>query len=440
MPGVSRPLPGRKGDRLWPTNVFCRYFACIVNSYLLVVLAILVVGYLLEVTVSLLTLGSLDPVLPEEFDGIYDPDDYARSQEYTRVTTRFSILQSSVMLPLTVAFILSGGFNVLDTWARGLGFSQVPTGLVFTGLVMLLAWLTQLPFSLYSTFVIEDRFGLNRTTGKTYLLDILKTMLLAVALGGPVLALVFLFFQRFGGMAWLYCWALVAVVTIIMQFIAPVVILPLFNRFTPLEDGPLREAITAYARRQEFPLQGVFTMDGSRRSNRLNAFFTGFGRFRRIVFFDTLLAKMAVPEIMAILAHEMGHWKKKHILKMTVISLLQTGFMFALMSLFINNRGLFAAFAMDHVSVYAGLVFFGFLYSPIAALISILTNRISRRHEYEADAYAVASTGLGNELITGLKKLCRVNMANLTPHPLQVFLAYSHPPVLERIRAIRSLG
>ncbi len=409
------------------------------NSYLFVVLAILVVGYLLEVTVSLLTLASLDPALPEEFVGIYDPDEYARSQEYTRMTTRFSILQASIMLPLTVAFILLGGFNALDIYARSPGFSQVLTGLVFTALVMLLAFLTQLPFSLYSTFIIEERFGLNNTTGKTYLLDILKTMLLAVVLGGPVLALVFLFFERFGGMAWLYCWALVAVVTIVIQVFAPVIILPLFNRFTPLEDGPLQEAITAYASQQGFPLQGVFTMDGSRRSNRLNAFFTGFGRFRRIVFFDTLLATMTGQEIMAILAHEMGHWKKKHILKMTLISLLQTGFMFALMSLFINNRGMFAAFGMDHVSVYAGLVFFGFLYTPISTVVSILTNSISRRHEYEADAYAVGSTGLGEELIMGLKKLCRANMANLTPHPLQVVLGYSHPPVLERIRAIRSM-
>ncbi len=409
------------------------------NSYLLVVLVILIVGYLLEVTVSQLTLRSLDPALPEEFVGIYDPDEYGRSQEYTRVTTRFSILQASIMLPLTIAFILLGGFNGLDTWARSFGLSQVLTGLVFTALVMLLAFLTQLPFSLYSTFVIEERFGLNNTTGKTYLLDILKTILLAVVLGGPVLALVFLFFERYGGTAWLYCWLLVAVVTIVIQVIAPVIILPLFNRFTPLEDGPLQEAITAYACQQGFPLQGVFTMDGSRRSNRLNAFFTGFGRFRRIVFFDTLLAKMTGPEIMAILAHEMGHWKKKHILKMTVISLLQTGFMFALMSLFISNRGLFAAFGMDHVSVYAGLVFFGFLYTPIATVVSILTNTISRRHEYEADAYAVASTGLGEELIMGLKKLCRANMANLTPHPLQVVVGYSHPPVLERIRAIRSM-
>ncbi len=409
------------------------------NSYLIFILAVLVVGYLLDLSVSLLTLRSLDPELPGEFVGIYDPDEYARSQEYTQVTTRFGVLQSSVMLPITVAFILLGGFNTLDIYARSMGFSQIPTGLIFTGLLLLLGFLVQLPFSLYSTFGIENRFGLNRTTAKTFSLDILKTMLLAVLLGGPLLALVFWFFQRGSGMAWVYCWLLVAAFTILMQFIAPVVILPLFNRFTPLEDGSLREAITAYAKRRKFPLQGVYTMDGSRRSNRLNAFFTGFGRFRRIVFFDTLLEKMEKNEIVAILAHEMGHWKKKHILKMTVTSLLQTGFMFALLSLFIDNKGLFVAFSMDHVSVYAGLVFFGFLYSPISTLLSILTNSISRRYEYEADAYAVASTGLGEELIMGLKKLCRANMANLTPHPLQVFLAYSHPPVLERIQAIRSL-
>ena len=409
------------------------------NSYLVFILAVLVVGYLLDLSVSLLTLQSLDPVLPGEFVGIYDPDEYGRSQEYIRVTTRFGVLQSSVMLLITVAFILLGGFNVLDHLALRMGLSPIPTGLVFTGLLLLLGFLVQLPFTLYSTFGIENRFGLNRTTVKTFVLDTLKTMLLALLLGGPLLVLIFWFFQRSGGMAWIYCWMLVAAFTILMQFIAPVVILPLFNRFTPLEDGPLREAITAYAKQRKFPLQGVYTMDGSRRSNRLNAFFTGFGRFRRIVFFDTLLEKMEQKEIVAILAHEMGHWKKKHILKMTVTSLLQTGFMFALLSLFIDNKGLFAAFAMDHVSVYAGLVFFGFLYTPISTLLSILSNSFSRKYEYEADAYAVASTGLGEELVMGLKKLCRANMANLTPHPLQVFLNYSHPPVLERIRAIRSL-
>jgi STE24 endopeptidase len=408
-----------------------------VNPYLLFILCVLIFGYLLDLTISLLTLRSLDPILPEEFVGIYDGDEYARSQEYTRVTTRFALLQNSVMLPLTIAFIIFGGFNVLDLWARGFGYSSLVTGLIFTGLLMLLSSLVQLPFSIYSTFVIENRFGLNRTTVKTFIIDILKVVLLAVVLGGPLLALVLWFFAWGGNQAWLYCWVLVISFTVVMQFLAPVVIMPLFNRFTPLEEGELKQAITEYAKAQQFSIQGIYTMDGSKRSNRVNAFFTGFGRFRRIVFYDTLIDKLTTDELVAILAHEMGHFKKKHILKMMIAASLQTGLMFYILSLFMENAGLFAAFGMEHLSIYASLVFFGFLYTPISLLLGIIGNMFSRKYEYQADAYAVNTTGLGQEMIDGLKKLCLVNLANLTPHPLQVFLEYSHPPVLQRIKAIR---
>ncbi|HEB69251.1 MAG TPA: M48 family peptidase [Desulfobulbus sp.] len=408
------------------------------NPYLIFILCVLVFGYLLDLAISLLTLRSLQPVLPEEFSGIYDAGEYARSQEYTRVNLRFSLVQDTIMLPLTIAFILLGGFNLLDLWARSFGFSSIPTGLLFTGLLLLLSGLVHLPFSVYSTFVIENRFGLNRTTVKTFVFDILKTIVLVVLLGGPILALILWFFEQGGGLAWLYCWLLVVGFTIIMQFLAPVVIMPLFNRFTPLADGELKKAVTEYAHRQNFALQGIYTMDGSKRSNRLNAFFTGFGRFRRIVFFDTLMEKLTVDELVVILAHEMGHFKKKHILKMMVATILQTGLMFFILSLFIQNPGLFAAFGMEHISIYAGLVFFGFLYAPISTLLSVVGNVFSRKYEYQADRYAVGTTGKGPDLITGLKKLCRANLSNLTPHPLQVFLQYSHPPVLRRIEAIRA--
>ena len=408
------------------------------NPYLIFILCVLVFGYLLDLAISLLTLRSLQPVLPEEFSGIYDAGEYARSQEYTRVNLRFSLVQDTIMLPLTIAFILLGGFNLLDLWARSFGFSSIPTGLLFTGLLLLLSGLVHLPFSVYSTFVIENRFGLNRTTVKTFVFDILKTIVLVVLLGGPILALILWFFEQGGGLAWLYCWLLVVGFTIIMQFLAPVVIMPLFNRFTPLADGELKKAVTEYAHRQNFALQGIYTMDGSKRSNRLNAFFTGFGRFRRIVFFDTLMEKLTVDELVVILAHEMGHFKKKHILKMMVATILQTGFMFFILSLFIQNPGLFAAFGMEHISIYAGLVFFGFLYAPISTLLSVVGNVFSRKYEYQADRYAVGTTGKGPDLITGLKKLCHANLSNLTPHPLQVFLQYSHPPVLRRIEAIRA--
>lgn len=409
------------------------------NSYLIFILCVLVVGYLLDLTISILTLRSLQPILPEEFSGIYDADEYKRSQEYTRVNLRFSLLQDTIMLPLTIAFIMLGGFNLLDQWARSFGFSTIPTGLLFTGLLLLLGGLVHLPFSVYSTFVIENRFGLNRTTFKIFILDILKTIVLVVVLGGPILALILWFFEQGGDLAWLYCWLLVVAFTVIMQFLAPVVIMPLFNRFTPLADGELKQAITEYARTQDFALQGIYTMDGSKRSNRLNAFFTGFGRFRRIVFFDTLVEKLTVDELVVILAHEMGHFKKKHILKMMVSSILQTGLMFYILSLFVRNPGLFEAFGMEHLSVYAGLVFFGFLYSPISTLLSVVGNVFSRKYEYQADGYAVGTTGKGRELIAALKKLCLANLSNLTPHPLQVFLQYSHPPVLRRIEAIKAI-
>lgn len=408
------------------------------NWYLFFILCVLLCSYLLDFFVSLLTIRSLDPQLPQEFTGVYNADEYARSQEYTRMTTRFSLLHDSIMLPLTIGFIVLGGFNVLDQWVRGVGYSPILTGLLFTGLLLLLNSLLQLPFSLYSTFVIEHRFGMNRTTVATFFLDIGKTVLLAILLGGPLLALILWFFERSGNMAWLYCWLLVVAFTIVMQFLAPVVIMPFFNRFTPLADGPLKDALSDYARKQHFTLQGIYTMDGSKRSNRLNAFFTGFGRFRRIVFFDTLIEKLTAEELIVILAHEMGHFKKRHILKMMAVAILQTGLMFYILSWFIGNEGVFAAFGMEHISIYAGLVFFGFLYSPLSMVFSIAGNLFSRRYEFEADAFAVQTTGLCLEFINGLKKLCLANLSNLTPHPLQVFLQYSHPPVLQRIEVLRT--
>ncbi len=413
------------------------------NPYLVFVLVALVGGYILDLVLALAGLRAQSPEIPEEFTDVLDEKQYRRNREYTRITTRFSLLQATVLLPLTLIFILAGGFNTVDLLVRSAGFGPVATGLLFIGLLLLLNFLVQLPFSLYATFVIEERFGLNRMTMRTYALDLLKGMLLALLLGGPLLAAVIWFFDHAGSLAWLYSWLVLTVSTIFIQFIAPVVLLPLFNRFTPLADGELKEAILRYARQQDFPVQGIYTMDGSRRSKRLNAFFTGLGRLRRIVLFDTLLAAMDTNETVAILAHEMGHFKKHHIPKMMLASMLQSGLMLYLLSFFLHNPGLFAAFSMEHVSTHAGLVFFAFLYAPISLVLSLFGNMLSRRYEYEADRFAVNSSGLADALISALKKLCRKNLANLTPHPLQVFVHYSHPPVLERIRAIReaaSLG
>lgn len=410
------------------------------NSWLIFLLVVIIGGYLLELIISLLNLQALDPRLPEEFTDVFDSAEYARSQEYTRSKTRLSLFSTSFSTLVSLLFLLFGGFNIVDLTARSFELNSVLTGLIFIAILSLLGFLLSLPFSLYSTFVIEERFGFNKTTPKTYVLDILKSALLMIVLGGPLLALILWFFESTGTLAWVYCWLGVVFFSFLMQFLAPLIIMPLFNKFSPLDEGELKDAITNYAEREKFTIQGIFTMDGSKRSTKVNAFFTGFGRFRKIVFYDTLMDKLNTNEILAVLAHEMGHFKKKHIIKMLAISVIQTGILFFFLSLIMKNQGLFDAFKMDHVSVYASLVFFGYLFSPVNMLVSIIFNFISRKHEYEADAYAVTSTETKHDLITGLKKLSQANLVNLTPHPAAVFLEYTHPPVLERIEAIRNLA
>jgi STE24 endopeptidase len=409
------------------------------NFWLFFVLAVIVLHYLLDTVISLLNIRALSPELPGEFADVYDQEKYRQSQSYTRVTSRFALLENSISTLITVLFLLGGGFNLVDHLVRGFGFGPIITGLLFTGVIMFLAFLLGLPFSIYSTFKIEGRFGFNRTTPKVFAADILKTFLLAVLLGTPVLAAVLWFFDQAGSYAWLYCWVGVVLFGFVLQFLAPVLIMPLFNKFTPLDDGPLKEKIYAYARQEKFTISGIFTMDGSKRSTKLNAFFTGFGRFRKIVFFDTLLEKIDADEIVAVLAHEMGHFKKRHIWKMMGATVAQAGLMFYLLSLFLNNPGLFRAFGMDHISIYASLFFFGFIYSPLSTLISIVFNKMSRSHEFEADRYAAETTGQADRLISCLKKLSLANLSNLTPHPALVVYSYSHPPILQRIAALRRI-
>jgi STE24 endopeptidase len=407
------------------------------NPWLVCILLIIFIQYVLEVSVALLNLKALSPQLPEEFARETTQDEYAKSQEYTRITTYVSLLENTWSTVLTLVFLLSGGFNRVDIWARSFGFGTIPTGLLYMGVLLFLLMLIGLPFSLYSTFVIENRFGFNKTTVKTFILDHIKSILLAIIIGGPVLALVLWFFAQTGPLAWIYCWIGVVIVSLILQFLAPVLIMPLFNTFTPLADGPLKEAIMSYADQQDFKMQGIFTMDGSKRSTKVNAFFTGLGRFRKIVFYDTLVEKLSEVEIVAVLAHEMGHFKLHHIIKMILASILQTGILFYFLSITINNQGLFDAFGMVHLSIYASLVFFGFLFSPVNLLVSIVFNIFSRRHEFSADQFASNSIGSPDTLIRGLKKLSCANLSNLTPHPFHVFLHYSHPPILERIAALR---
>jgi len=409
-----------------------------ISIYLVVILVLIIGNWALSVVVESLNASHVTVELPEEFRGYYDAVRYASSQNYLRENTRFGIVAETFMTAVKICFIVLGGFNIVDRFARGLSLGEIPTGLVFAGVILFGASLLEVPFSAYRTFVIESRYGFNKTTPGTFVLDLLKGWFLTALIGGAVFACVLGIFARAGGSAWALCWAAVSAFYVFFTFAAPVLIMPLFNKFIPVEAGELKEALENYARAQSFKMKGLFKMDSSKRSTKSNAFFTGFGKFRRIVLFDTLIEKHTVDELVSVLAHEMGHYKKGHIFKSILISLLNTGVMFFVLSFFVKLPGLFDAFKMQHISVYSGIIFFGFLYSPVNTVVSIAANALSRKYEYEADLYAVSTFKKPLAMIDALKKLSVDNLSNLTPHPAKVFLEYSHPPVLERIKAIRT--
>jgi STE24 endopeptidase len=409
------------------------------NLYLPFILLALAARYLLDLVADALNLRHIQETLPAEFEGWYDPEAYRRSQRYLRENTRFGILQDSVTTAIVLAMILLGGFNAVDRLARAPGLGEIPTGPIFIGLLVLASRVLDLPFSIYHTFVLEARYGFNKTTPRTFCLDIVKSLALMVVIGAPILAAVLWCFDRAGAAAWFYAWALVVVVQIVLVILAPVFIMPLFNTFKPLEPGEPRTAIEAYARRLCFRMRGVFQMDGSRRSSKTNAFFTGLGKYRRIVLYDTLIARHPVAELLAVVAHEMGHYRRHHMAQAVARSVVSTGIAFFLLSLFIRSEGLFAAFGMERLSLYAGLVFFGFLYTPLSTLLGAIENAVSRRQEIAADRFAAETTNAPAPMIDALKRIGVDNLSNLTPHPLKVRLAYGHPPLLDRIRRLRAL-
>lgn len=407
------------------------------NIYGVIILVALLFEYALNLIADLLNLQTLSADLPKEFAGVYSPESYMKSQDYTLSRTNFGIVESTFSLVVTLIFWFIGGFNYLDQMVRQLQYGDLITGLIYIALLLLFRSILSLPFSVYSTFVIEEKFGFNKTTPKTFIVDIVKGLLLGVLLGGPLLLGILAFFEYAGSLAWLYCWMTASLFILFVQFIAPTWIMPLFNKFTPLESGELKNAILSYTQSVHFLFRDVFMMDGSKRSSKSNAFFTGFGKNKRIALFDTLIQKHTVAELVAVLAHEIGHYKKKHILQGIVISIVQMGVMFFLMSIFISRKELFDAFFMQNVSIYAGLLFFGLLFTPIEFILSLALNALSRKNEFEADRFSAETTERPETMIEALKKLSADNLSHLTPHPFYVFINYSHPPVLERIRSIR---
>lgn len=403
------------------------------------IIFILIFSFLLEVVLEYLNSRKWSNKLPADLTGIYEPEKYKLSQEYDRAKKKFSLVTGFVNLIFILILLLTGSFTLLDKWAMTTGQGEIKGTLLFFGVLAVLADLLGLPFSVYKIFVIEDRFGFNRTTLKTFFGDKLKGYILGGLLGGSILALFVLFYMNSGQYFWIYAWITATLIMFLTTMFYASWIVPLFNKLTPLPDGDLRLAIEKYCKQVGFVLDNVFIMDGSKRSSKANAFFSGIGRKKRIILYDTLISNHSQEELVAILAHEIGHYKKKHTRTGLILSVFQMGLMLFIFSKFIGSPALSEALGSTGVSLRLGIIGFGMLYSPISLIMSILMNIISRKNEFEADRYA-AETFNGIALQESLKKLSVNNLSNLNPHPLYVFFYYSHPTLMERLKALRAIS
>jgi STE24 endopeptidase len=401
-----------------------------------IILAIIILDFLIERFLDYLNSRRWSDDLPAELKDVFDAEQYRKSQEYKKVNHRFSMITSTFSFLLIMAMLLFSGFSLVDDWARSLTSHPILIALVFFGILALASDLLNLPFALYDIFVIEEKFGFNKTTPRTFILDKIKGLLLGAIIGGGILSLVIWFYQLTTNLFWLFAWIAVSLFMVFMSMFYSTLIVPLFNKQTPLEEGELREEIQHFSQKTGFKLDNIFVIDGSKRSTKANAYFSGLGSKKRIVLFDTLLKDLTTSEIVAVLAHEIGHYQKKHTLKGIATGIIQTGITLFIFSVFAGNPSLSVALGSDKPSFHLGLVAFGILYSPISMIVGLFMNHFSRKHEYVADQFA-GEWYDGNKLIQALKKLSSKNLSNLTPHPLYVLFHYSHPTLLQRISALK---
>lgn len=394
----------------------------------------------LELAATLLNMKAFPTAVPKVLEDLMDQEKLDRARDYLRVNAKFNILQSTVSLAALLVFWTLGGFGWLDTLARSLTGSTLVAGLIFLTLLMLGQSILSLPFDIYDTFVIEQKFGFNRATPATFIMDRLKGVLLAAILGLPLAAAVLWIFGNVAH-AWLWAWAFVTVFQLILTYLAPTYIMPLFNKFTPMPEGELKQDIEALGVKCGFPLSGVFIMDGSKRSTKANAFFTGLGKQKKIALFDTLVDKSSKPELLGVLAHEIGHFRCGHIKQRLAVGIIQMAVIFFLLGLATDPSGkfsrlLFDAFGVKDISPHVGFVLFSILLEPVSKLLGVLANAWSRKHEFEADAYAVQVTGDNTSLGEALKKMTADHLSHPSPAPLRVWLDYSHPPLARRLEAL----
>jgi STE24 endopeptidase len=400
------------------------------------IIAILLVNYLVEQYLENLNARYRSAALPEELEGIYPEEEYKRSQQYRSDNRKLSFISSTFNLVVILGFLFLDGFALVDGLAREITSHSLLVPLVFFGILLLALDLINTPFAVYDTFVIEERYGFNKTTVKTFILDKIKGYILSAFMGGGLLILVVWFYRLTGSTFWLYAWALVTLFTLFLTMFYTHWIVPLFNKLEPLEEGTLKSRIVELCQKAGFSLRDVFIMDGSRRSTKANAFFSGLGRKKRIVLFDTLINELGLQEVLAVLAHEIGHYRKRHTLVNLLISIAHTGIILYVLSLLVNNPVLSQALGVSEPGFHIALIAFALLYSPVSMILGIGMNALSRKNEYQADDFA-ARQNLSNALVDALKKLSVKNLSNLTPHPAYVRVHYSHPPLLERIRNLR---
>lgn len=402
-----------------------------------IIIAIIIIDFVIDKILDAVNAKHFDDPIPAELDDVYDTEEYEKSQRYKKERYKFGLLSSTFSVALTLAFFIFDGFAWVDSIARNVSDNEIIISLVFFGIIMLGSDILMTPFSWYSTFVIEEKYGFNKTTKKTFVLDKLKGLAMTAIIGGGILALIVWFYQISGSDFWWYAWILVAIFSIFMNMFYAKLIVPLFNKQTPLEEGSLRTKIESYAKNVGFKLDNIFVIDGSKRSTKANAYFSGFGKEKRITLYDTLINDLEEEEIVAVLAHEVGHYKKNHIIINLVASMIVTGFTLWLLSIFIGSPALSQALGVEQPSFHIGLVAFGILYSPISEITDLIMNFISRKFEYQADNYA-KFTYNGESLISSLKKLSRNTLSNLTPHKAYIFVHYSHPSLLQRFRNLKT--
>jgi STE24 endopeptidase len=403
------------------------------------IIGILIFDYVLDQFLDYLNATKRTSTLPEELKGIYDETKYKKSQDYEKVNHKFSILTSSFNLLLILVFLYFAGFAFIDEFARSYATNSIFITLIFFGIIMFASDIIHIPFNIYDTFIIEEKFGFNKTTPKLFVFDKIKALLLSALVGGGLLALITWFYLKIGDNFWIYAWMAVSAFMLFMTMFYTSLIVPLFNKLKPLDNGELKDEITAFCKKVSYNLENVYIIDGSKRSTKANAYFSGLGKKKKIVLYDTLVEKLTKEEIVAVLAHEIGHYKKKHTLISVVSSILQTGITLYILSLFVGNPLLSKALGSEIPSFHLGLITFGFLYSPISTIIGLFMNVISRKNEYAADRFA-SENYEGIHLQTALKKLSVSNLSNLTPHPIYVFFNYSHPTLLQRVRFIDSIN